>query len=200
MASLTGHIMLSEVLSEWVLNCFRESFKDLSEPSMDAIISVEMVGPLAGVLHQQVEIEYSERGDLNQVWLVYLHIICVKSIFFQAASSPSDFLAMIFGNRSYRDVKKASDSQSVNVVSTIKMQIKSWVFIDIRDVFDVKTKAFKKAEMKKFLCSREGVFLGFMRLRCPQSYFAYPQQQACAGKTGAGLSSPLIRISCSLML
>ena len=80
---------------------------------------------------------------------------------------------MIFGNRSLRDVKKASDSQSENVVSTIEMQIEGWVVIDIREVFEVKTKAFKKVEMKKFLDSRVGVFLGFMRLRCPQSYFAY---------------------------
>jgi len=102
---------------------------------MDAIINLEMTGPLAGVLHQQ------------------------------AASSPSDFLAMIFGNRSLRDVRKASDSQSENVVSTIEMQIEGWVVIDIREVFEVKTKAFKKVEMKKFLDSRVGVFLGFMRLR-----------------------------------
>ena len=47
------------------------------------------------------------------------------------------------------------------------MQIEGWVVVDIREVFDVKTKAFKKAEMRKFLNSREGMFLGFMRFRCP---------------------------------
>ena len=144
----------------------------LSEPSTDAIINLEMTGPLAGVLHQQVElVEHPEEGISIKIgWFI---CICVKNIYFQAASSPSDFLAMIFGNRSLRDVRKASDSQSENVVSTIEMQIEGWVVIDIREVFEVKTKAFKKVEMKKFLDSRVGVFLGFMRLRCPQSYFAY---------------------------
>jgi len=102
---------------------------------MDDTINLEMSGPLAGVLHQQ------------------------------AASSPSDFLAITFGNRSLREIKKASDSQSENVVSTIEMQIGGWVVVDIREVFDVKTKAFKKAEMRKFLTSRGGDFLGFIRFR-----------------------------------
>ena len=88
-------------------------------------------------------------------------------VYFQAASSPSDFLAIIFGNRSSRDVKKASDSQSENVASTVEMQIGGWVAVDIREVFDVKTKAFKKAEMRTFLTSRGGDFLGFIRFRCP---------------------------------
>ena len=54
----------------------------------------------------------------------------------------------------------------VNFFSTIKIQMEGWVVIDIKEVFDVKIKAFKQAEMREFLNSREGAWLGFMRIRC----------------------------------
>ena len=94
-------------------------------------------------------------------------IICIQSFNFQAASCPSDSLALVFGTRSRKNAKKASDSQSENVFSTIKIQMKGWVVVDIKEVFDVKIKAFKQAEMREFLNSREGAWLGFMRTRCP---------------------------------
>ena len=45
--------------------------------------------------------------------------------------------------------------------------MEGWVVVDIKEVFDVTTKASKKGEMREFLNSREGAWLGFIRIRCP---------------------------------
>ena len=57
----------------------------------------------------------------------------------------------MFGNRSQRETKKASDSQSENFVRTVTLQIEGWVEVDIKEVFDVKTGSFKREEMEQIL-------------------------------------------------
>ena len=86
----------------------------------------------------------------------------------QVASSPSDFFALLGGSRSKRAAKKASDSQSENVIETVVLQIEGFVTVDIKEVFDVKTKAFKWAELQEsFNRNPAGrSWLGIMRIRC----------------------------------
>ena len=79
------------------------------------------------------------------------------------------------------------------------MQIEGWVVVDIEEVFDVKTKSFKVAEMREFRKSRKGDWLGVMRIRCAK-YLVSLFHHACAGRTGIGVSSLPIRITCSWRL
>ena len=48
------------------------------------------------------------------------------------------------------------------------MQIEGFVVVDIKEVFDVKTKAFKKAELQESFNRKAAGsdLLGFMRIRC----------------------------------
>ena len=79
----------------------------------------------------------------------------------------------MFGNRSQRETKKASDSQSENFVRTVTLQIEGWVEVDIKEVFDVKTGSFKEEEMNQigvrrsleFGDRRKAIWLGMMRIR-----------------------------------
>ena len=79
----------------------------------------------------------------------------------------------MFGNRSQREAKKASDSQSENFVRTVTLQIEGWVEVDIKEVFDVKTGSFKEEEMNQigvrrsleFGDRRKAIWLGMMRIR-----------------------------------
>ena len=99
--------------------------------------------------------------------------MCDKSISeFQIATSPSDFLALIFGSRCRREKKKASDSQSENVVSQVNMKMEGWVVVeDIKEIFDVKTKTLNQAGLREIHKKRgHGFWLGIMRIRCSVKY------------------------------
>ena len=85
----------------------------------------------------------------------------------QASSSPCDLLALILGARSLRETVKATDEIEDDAIRTVKMQMRGWIVVDIKDVFDLKAGTFNKEWMKKSVRDREGNedFLGFLRIR-----------------------------------
>ena len=85
----------------------------------------------------------------------------------QVSSSPCDLLALILGARSRRETVKATDEIEDDAIRTVKMQMRGWIVVDIKDVFDLKAGTFNKEWMKKSVRDREGNedFLGFLRIR-----------------------------------
>jgi len=112
-------------------------------------VILEMGGPLAAVLHQQV------------------------------SSSPCDLLAMILGARSRRETVRATDEIEDDAIRTVKMQIRGWIVVDIKDVFDLKAGTFNEEWMKKSVRDREGNenFLGFLRIRKNWQWDIQPSSQ-----------------------
>ena len=66
--------------------------------------------------------------------------------------------------------------------------------VDIKEVFNVKTKSFKQAEMKDFLNKRKGAWLGFMRIRCSKYLCPFPimlvQEKLALGRPAFISGSP----------
>ena len=85
----------------------------------------------------------------------------------QASTSPCDILAMILGARGRIETVKATDEIEDDAIRTVKMQIRGWIVVDIKDVFDLKAGTFNEEWMKKSVRDREGNenFLGFLRIR-----------------------------------
>ena len=154
-------------------------------------VILEMGGPLAGVLHQQVLQclrKYSYVINLKIKRFAFKHSPCwcstvlypstthhrylrqkgqKSSPLLQASSSPCDLLALILGARSRRETVKATDEIEDDAIRTVKMQMRGWIVVDIKDVFDLKAGTFNKEWMKKSVRDREGNedFLGFLRIR-----------------------------------
>ena len=74
---------------------------------------------------------------------------------------------MILGARSRRETVKATDEIEDDAIRTVKMQMRGWIVVDIKDVFDLKAGTFNEEWMKKSVRDREGNenFLGFLRIR-----------------------------------
>ena len=62
---------------------------------------------------------------------------------------------------------KATDEIEDDAIRTVKMQMRGWIVVDIKDVFDLKAGTFNEEWMKKSVRDREGNedFLGFLRIR-----------------------------------
>ena len=58
---------------------------------------------------------------------------------------------------------KATDEIEDDAIRTVKMQMRGWIVVDIKDVFDLKAGTFNKKSVR----DREGNedFLGFLRIR-----------------------------------
>ena len=92
---------------------------------------------------------------------------------------------------------KATDEIEDDAIRTVKMQMRGWIVVDIKDVFDLKAGTFNKEWMKKSVREREGNedFLGFLRIRWMNLMMLVFMVMFYTGKTGSGISSPQIRIN-----
>ena len=72
---------------------------------------------------------------------------------------------MILGARSRRETVKATDEIEDDAIRTVKMQMRGWIVVDIKDVFDLKAGTFNEEWMKKTDRDGNENFLGFLQIR-----------------------------------